>query len=146
MFKLEFSLLREGSTTNRFVPGAGRGGAVTLPRQLRPGSRQGVRRVGGQERAAADGDGTRGREAVVREHRVAAVAVTAALGGDRAVPFAQLVSAPISRAIRTPFPHVAGVRGYRTSFPPRRRPRHAAANHVRTIRIRQTRGSSGSAT
>lgn len=140
-------MLGEGPIINHFVSGTGRGGAVTLPRQLRPGGRQSVRRVGVQGvRAAADGGGAGGWEAVVREHRVAAVTVTATHGGDRAMPRAELMSTAISRAIRAPlFPHVTGIRGYRTSFTPRRSPRRAAANHVRTIRIRRTRGSSGSA-
>lgn len=80
-----------------------------------------MRRVGVQRRAAADDGGARGREAVVRKYRVAAVAATSARSGNRTVSRAErprLVFAAISRTIRAPIlPHVAGVRGHRASLP-----------------------------
>lgn len=102
-----------------------------------------MRRVGVQERANPDGGDTRGREAIVCECRTSAVAAAAAHGGDRAMSRAerpQFVSTTLPHTIREPLlPHVAGVRGHRTSLPSRRRPRRTAENHVRTIKIKRAR-------
>lgn len=125
------------------ITGAGRGRAATLPRELRVGGRQGVRRAGLQERTVVGSiDPRRRRATVLRERRVAAVAAATTHKRGRPVSRAEcarFLPAAVSRAIRASLlPGVAGVRGAGVGTPaaPRGRPGRAAANHVRTIRTR----------
>lgn len=135
--------------TSFIIIGAGRGRAATLPRQLRVGGRQGVRRVGLQERTVVEPidvgrDSRRRRATVLRECRVAAIAAATTRKRGCAVSRAsraRFLPATLSCAIRAPLlPHVASVRGVGVGAgapsAPRGRPGRVAANHVRTIRTR----------